>query len=143
MVNTGDAKMSLKPTSFSSQSLQASLRRIASELLPILKTLGNSHRVSILIELLGGSLAFQTLLARIPLQKTALSNHLQQLQNTKLIEKPEYGLYCISRDGLIFLRTLHETYQNSLLAQEKKANRIQQRPMSPEFFGQFLGNSAD
>ncbi len=133
MVNPGDEKMSI-----SDKALKNQLLEHFHKIFSVLKAMGNNKRLLILISLLDGPHSFRKLIVSSELQKTALSNHLKQLHDAKLIEKPDYGAYQISRDGISFLRNIYSSWQNSLSAQGDKLKLIQQRRNSNLFLNNFL-----
>ena len=104
MVNPGEKTMSIER-----KTLKISIEQVSLELLPILKALGNPKRFSILIALLDGPCSFQKLLSHTHLQKTAIANHLNQLVQVNLIQKPDYGFYDLTIDGVEYLRSIYRT----------------------------------
>ena len=120
------------------KALKKSFQDITTEFFPILKALGNIKRFSILITLLDGPSSFQTLLLQTKLQKTALANHLVQLISVKLIQKPDYGIYDLTLDGVEYLSALHRTWMQSIGVQQKQLQTLQSRPMSSMFIKKLL-----
>jgi len=114
------------------KTFQVPLQNIAKELLSIVKSMANKNRLQILINLLEDTISFQSLLRESGLQKTALSHHLQNLTESSLIEKPDYGKYRLTNEGRAYLRALYNTFEIS--SAEKKLKTIQSRPMSEDFF---------
>ena len=108
------------------------LENIANDLLPIIKSIANKNRLKILITLLGGSTTFKSLLQGTNLEKTGLAHHLQNLLDSSLINKPNYGKYELTDEGRAYLRALYNTYEISSAL--KKLKTIQSRPMSDSFF---------
>ncbi|XEO77690.1 hypothetical protein WKT22_02720 [Candidatus Lokiarchaeum ossiferum] len=133
MDDSGEKTMSL-----ARKALKKSFQDITADLFPILKAIGNFKRFSILVTLLDGPISFQTLLLQSKLQKTALANHLVQLTSVKLIQKPTYGIYDLTLDGLEYLSALHETWMQSMNVHQKQLQRIQSRPMSSMFIKKLL-----
>ena len=120
------------------KTLKKSFDQVSQDLFPILKALGNIRRFSILIVLLDGPCSFQKLLSHTHLQKTAMSNHLIQLVQVNLIQKPDYGFYDLTTDGLEYLRAIYRTWTQSMAVQQKKLQSIQGRPMSSGFIKKLL-----
>jgi predicted transcriptional regulator len=118
--------------------LKSELLRDYEEILPTMKSLANEKRMMILILLLDGPKSFQYLLNATALQKTALSNHLTQLANTKLLGKPNFGLYQIQTDGIAFMRTFYQTWKNSLTYQANRLKKEEERQFSPNFLSDFF-----
>jgi len=83
------------------------------EIVTILKAIGNPNRFKILIYLLNGPSSFQMLLDETNLKKSALSNHLSRLINTRLIEKIQHGTYFLTEDGEKYLKTIGNAYKTS------------------------------
>jgi DNA-binding HxlR family transcriptional regulator len=119
--------------------LKSQINNISDDILIILKAMGNNKRLTILIQLLDGAKSFNNLMIRTKLQKTAISNHLNILIKTKLIEKPDYGLYQLTDDGVHFLRVLNEGWENSMASQVKKLHQVQSKKMSNSFLNNFFG----
>ena len=120
------------------KTLKKSFDQVSQDLFPILKALGNIKRFSILIALLDGPCSFQKLLSQTHLQKTAMANHLNQLVKVNLIQKPDYGYYDLTMDGLEYLRVIYRTWMQSMTVQQKKLQSVQSRPMSSGFIKKLL-----
>ena len=120
------------------KTLKKSFDQVSQDLFPILKALGNIKRFSTLIELLDGPCSFQKLLSQTHLQKTAMANHLNQLVKVNLIQKPDYGYYDLTMDGLEYLRAIHRTWMQSMTVQQKKLQSVQSRSMSSGFIKKLL-----
>ena len=116
------------------------LQKIANELLPIVKSIAQKNRLQILIKLLDGDSTFQSLLLETGLQKTGLAHHLQNLLDSSLINKPEFGRYELTNEGRAYLRALYNTYE--ITNATKKLKIMQSRPMSDEFFGSTIGRGS-
>ncbi len=114
------------------KTFQIPLQNAAKELLRIVKSIAHKNRLQIMIKLLEGSASFQSLLQETGLQKTGLAHHLQNLIDTSLIEKPDYGRYQLTNEGRAYLRSLYNTFEISSAA--KKLKTIQSRPISEDFF---------
>lgn len=108
------------------------------QILPTIKAIANEKRFLILILILDGPKSFQYLLDATKLQKTALSNHLIQLIDSKLIEKPDFGRYQLLLDGKNYLRNIYQTWKNALLTQEKRLQYEQERGVSLSFLNNFF-----
>jgi len=124
--------------SFVRKTLKISFEQVSQDLFPILKALGNNKRFYILIALLDGPCSFQKLLSQTHLQKTAMANHLNQLLKVNLIQKPDYGYYDLTMDGLEYLRAIYRTWMQSMTVQQKKLQSVQSRPMSSGFIKKLL-----
>lgn len=133
MVNPGEA-----PMSFADQALKVEILQIQEKLLPILKSLANEHRLQLLITLLDGESAFQTLLHAVPIKKTALANHLTQLLEARLMKKVNYGTYAITEDGKEYLRNLHHTWRESLVAKEEEMESLDSRKNTTSFIKSYF-----
>jgi len=114
-----------------------SLTRSFNELTEILKSLGNETRIKIMIFLLHGPQSYSSIVEETNLKKTAVSNHLSQLINTKLIERGDYGIYKISGDGLAFIKSIKKAYQMSPTRQIIKFEALQRRSVSRSFLNRF------
>ena len=124
--------------SIARKSLKKSFEQVSEDIFPILKALGNKKRFSLLIALLDGPCSFQTLLLQTNLQKTAMSNHLTQLSQAKLIQKPDYGFYDITLDGVEYLSAFHRSWSGSMTAKQNQLQSMQSRPMSSMFIKKLL-----
>jgi DNA-binding transcriptional ArsR family regulator len=118
-------------------SLVGSLSEALVEIVSILKSLGNEFRLQILLQLLSGAKSFGTIVKNINREKTAISNHLTQLIETKLVEKGDYGVYRISRDGIEFLKAIDSAFQKSPTRQLKRFQDLQSRNISDSFLNRF------
>jgi len=127
LVDSGGGKMISFGNTF-----RIPLLNIAEDLLPIVKSIAHKNRMQILIKLLEGSTTFQSLLRETGLQKASLAHHLQNLLNSSLINKPDYGTYDLSNEGRAYLLALYNTFEISSAA--KKLKTIQSTPMSEDFF---------
>ncbi len=77
----------------------------------IFRALAYPKRLEVLMALLAeGSLEFSNLLGIIALGKTALANHLAELEKIQLISKPRRGLYEITERGKRFLKVNTSLY---------------------------------
>jgi len=72
------------------------------------------------------------------LQKTALSNHLTLLFKKNLIEKPDYGKYKITQDGVEFIRAIQMVWYQSDTQRKKELEIIQGRKLSETFLESFF-----
>lgn len=118
--------------------LKESLEQSFDDILAIIKAMGNQNRLKILITLLSGEKSFQTLMSETNLQKTALSNHLTLLFKKNLIEKPDYGKYKITQDGVEFIRAIQAVYYQSDTQRKKELEIIQGRKLSETFLESFF-----
>jgi len=118
--------------------LKESLEQSFDDILAIIKAMGNKNRLKILITLLSGEKSFQTLMSETNLQKTALSNHLSLLFKKNLIEKPDYGKYKITQDGVEFIRAIQAVYYQSDTRNKKELETIQGRKLSDTFLESFF-----
>ncbi len=90
-----------------------------------MKALDNPKRFEILILLLNETKTFQKLMEETNLQKSALGNHLNILQNNSLIEKIYRGLYCITIDGEELISALTECYLQTKVREQARLEKIQ------------------
>ncbi len=118
--------------------LKESLEQSFDDILAIIKAMGNQNRLKILITLLSGEKSFQTLMSETNLQKTALSNHLTLLFKKNLIEKPDYGKYKITQDGVEFIRAIQMVWHQSDTQRKKELEIIQGRKLSETFLESFF-----
>jgi len=118
--------------------LKESLEQSFDDILAIIKAMGNQNRLRILITLLSGEKSFQTLMSETNLQKTALSNHLSLLSKKNLIEKPDYGKYKITQDGVEFIRAIQVVWYQSDTQRKKELEIIQGRKLSETFLESFF-----
>jgi predicted transcriptional regulator len=107
------------------------------EIVLILKSLGNEFRFQILLQLLTGAKSFGTIVKNINREKTAISNHLTQLIEAKLVEKGDYGVYKISGDGIEFMKAIDSAFQKSPTRQLKRFQDLQSRNISDSFLNRF------
>lgn len=92
---------------------QESLLQSFNDIIDILKTIAHPNRFKILILLLTGPQAFQSLLEELKLKKSALANHLTHLKDKSLIEKVHHGTYKVTNDGKCFLQAIDTMYTQS------------------------------
>jgi predicted transcriptional regulator len=118
-------------------SLVTSLSEFSSEIVKILKSLGNTYRFQILLQLLTGAKSFGSIVKNINREKTAISNHLSQLIKANLVEKGDFGVYRISGDGTEFMKATAFAYQKSPTRQLKKFQELQGRKISNSFLNRF------
>ncbi|MBD3197107.1 MAG: ArsR family transcriptional regulator [Candidatus Lokiarchaeota archaeon] len=103
------------------------------DILTILKALSNENRLKVLISLINNERSFNDLKDITKLKKTALSNHLNDLLDINLVDRPDHGIYSITNDGLDFLRALSSAFKFSDIKMRKEIDEVQQRKMSQEF----------
>jgi hypothetical protein len=108
------------------------------DFIPFIKSIANEKRMEIIILLLDGSKSFQYLLTNTNLQKTALSNHLTQLIDIKVISKPTFGSYQLQPDGINFLRNFYNFWKNSGVYQAKRLQKEETRQFSTNFLSDFF-----
>lgn len=118
-------------------SLVDSLSESSSEIVLILKSLGNNFRLQILLQLLTGAKSFGTIVKSTKREKTAISNHLNHLIEANLIEKGDYGIYRISGDGIEFMKAIDIAFHKSPTRQLKKFQELQSRKISNSFLNRF------
>jgi len=114
-----------------------SLNESFMEIVSLLKSLGNKTRFQILLYLLKGSKSFGNIVNELPLEKTAVANHLSHLIKTNLIEKGDYGIYKISGDGIEFMKAIDFAFQKSPTRQLQKFQYLQSRKISRSFLNRF------
>lgn len=88
------------------------------QLTRLLKAVAHGERLHVLALLVNRQQEFSSLLEETGLSKTALANHLNQLIDSGLIERPERGVYRITIDGKELLESLAVTYSNSQIREE-------------------------
>ena len=99
---------------------------------PLLSNIGQSisseSRFIILTGLMDDQKSFQQLLEHTGLKKSALSSHLKNLEENKLIERKHHGIYSITYRGYLLLIKLDElTDEVQEYESNKKENAIRQR----------------
>ena len=118
--------------------LRKEIEEYSEELLPVLKALANKHRLIILSYLLSGPKSFNFLLKHINLKKTALSNHLSNLIECLLVERPDYGTYKLSPDTLGYIRGIITAWKQSYQYESQRLSKIQSKEMSSGFINSFF-----
>ncbi len=108
-----------------------------SEIIDILKALGNEKRIQILVLLLEGPKPYSSIVQELELKKTAVSNHLTQLREVNLIKREGNGVYEITGDGLQFVRAIENAFQKSPTRQLEKFESLQRRGISESFIQRF------
>ncbi|MHA1927891.1 MAG: ArsR/SmtB family transcription factor [Candidatus Thorarchaeota archaeon] len=83
------------------------------EIASILKAISHEHRIEMLVILYKGPIEFSELQKELGISKTALSNHITQLLDNRLIKRLGRGSYQISIDGLNFLTSIVSNYRDS------------------------------
>ena len=119
------------------ESLIESYRISFNEIATILKALGNEKRLHILLFLLNGSQSYGYIVEELSLKKTAVSNHLSQLLDAKLIRREGSGVYEITGDGLQFIRAIENAYKKSPTRKIEKFESIERRTISKSFLNRF------
>jgi DNA-binding HxlR family transcriptional regulator len=115
------------------EELQKVLVHSSDEIVPLLKVMAHPSRLGILILLLDGPLTFGALLGAIDLRKSALANHLIELQEKSLIKKVHHGLYAITEDGKSYLQAIAGVYSESK-SRKDKIEEMRQREESTKAF---------
>ncbi|BDZ70778.1 ArsR/SmtB family transcription factor [Methanobacterium petrolearium] len=121
-----DKKNDLNPS-------QEFLLKSFDEILLILKAMGNSSRLKILILLVNRPLNFQTLLDEMNLKKSALANHLTQLKNLGLVEKIQHGTYGITEDGKRYIFFIEKSFKDSKKVKIKRKEIRQRKNLAKSF----------
>ena len=124
-------------TQYIHEHLIESINLSFSEIVDILKALGNEKRIQILVLLLKGPQSYSIIVQELDLKKTAVSNHLTQLIEVNLIMREGNGVYEITGDGLQFVRAIENAYQKSPTRQAKKFESLQRRGISESFIERF------
>jgi predicted transcriptional regulator len=123
---------------YKKEALREAIEENFEEILDMTKAVANESRFRILIVLLSQNQTFKDLIEATTLQKTALSNHLNQLLETGLIEKPEYGLYAITKDGSDLIASLERGYSFSFKSKIKRFEKDAKKKMSEDFVASFF-----
>lgn len=98
----------------------------------IFRALAYPKRLEVLMGLLAeGNLEFSKLLEMVNLGKTALANHLAELEKIDLISKPRRGMYEITERGKRFLKVNTSLYEEVEAMDESLENRDQFRYKNP------------
>lgn len=84
-------------------------------------------RIMVLNLLAEKSRDFAYLLEQTGIRKTALSNHLTQLVEKRLIHKVSHGHYALTQDGEHVLRAVLDIYRDSTLSKEEEKKKILER----------------
>jgi predicted transcriptional regulator len=112
---------------------QEFLMNYSDEILSILKTITHISRFRILVLLLNGPLTFQTLLEQMDIKKSALANHLTELQNSNLVNKIQHGTYDISENGKNYIKLIEKTYKENINLEKKVWESKQREQLSKAF----------
>jgi len=89
--------------------------------------LSHPKRIMVLRLLMKKSMDFSDLLEKTSIRKTALSNHLTQLIEKRLIHRVSHGHYALTEDGNHVLSAIQELYKDSTLRREEEKKRIFER----------------
>ena len=84
-------------------------------------------RLMVLSLLVNESMNFGDLLGKTGIRKTALSNHLTQLVEKRLIQRVSHGHYALTKDGKHVLSAVLGIYKDSTLRKEEEKKRILER----------------
>jgi DNA gyrase inhibitor GyrI/DNA-binding HxlR family transcriptional regulator len=102
-------------------------RQSAMELAEYILAVSHPKRIMVLSLLRKESMDFADLLRKTSIRKTALSNHLTQLIEKRLIHRVSHGHYALTEDGNHILRAILELYKDSTLSKEEEKKRILER----------------
>jgi predicted transcriptional regulator len=86
--------------------------------------------------------SYGIIVKELSLKKTAVSNHLTQLLNTKLIERGDYGIYKITGDGIEILKGIEKAYKQSPSRKIERFQDLQRRSVSKSFVNRFSHQSS-
>jgi DNA gyrase inhibitor GyrI/DNA-binding HxlR family transcriptional regulator len=84
-------------------------------------------RIMVLSLLAEDSMDFADLLEKTGIRKTALSNHLTQLADKRLIQRVSHGHYALTEDGNHVLSAVLDIYNDSTLSKEEEKKKILER----------------
>ncbi|MBD3188207.1 ArsR family transcriptional regulator [Candidatus Bathyarchaeota archaeon] len=116
--------------------LREALERLFEEILNSIKALSHENRLKIMMYLLDGTQSFHGLKLLVGLKKTALANHIKQLLDAQLIQKPEYATYEITTDGKRLLEALVESHEKAAIG--RKLREKEKRQLSAGFIRIFF-----
>lgn len=109
------------------ESIETITRQSAKELAEYILAVSHPKRIMVLSLLRKESMDFADLLRKTSIRKTALSNHLTQLIEKRLIHRVSHGHYALTEDGNHILRAILELYKDSTLSKEEEKKRILER----------------
>ena len=109
------------------ESIETITRQSAKELAEYILAVSHPKRIMVLSLLRKESMDFADLLRKTSIRKTALSNHLTQLIEKRLIHRVSHGHYALTEDGNHILRAILELYKDSTLNKEEEKKRILER----------------
>jgi len=93
----------------------------------LLKSASHPVRIQILALLLRGENDFSKLMKETKLTKTALANHMKQLMDRRLVQRPTRGEYRLTVDGRDLLRTAATMYKDSKEREERRTELLLSR----------------
>jgi len=93
----------------------------------LLKSASHPVRIQILALLLRGENDFSRLVKETKLSKTALANHMKQLMDRRLVQKPTRGEYRLTVDGRDLLKTAATMYKDSREREERRTELLLSR----------------
>ena len=101
----------------------------------LLKAIASPKRLMVLNYLLHQPRNFAFLLNKLQIKRTTLVHHLDFLIETNLIDREDWGRYCITDVGLKFIKAITSTYQNIIFEkQEEHKQIIEQYNQWPQFY---------
>ncbi|MHA2295072.1 MAG: ArsR/SmtB family transcription factor [Candidatus Hodarchaeales archaeon] len=94
----------------------------------VLKAMAHDKRLLILIHLYQTPVAkFEELIRVTELARTAVANHLSQLEETKLIKRIKHGEYQIADDGKLLLESSVSSYMKTTIREKERIKRLRER----------------
>ncbi len=101
----------------------------------LLKAIASPKRLMVLNYLLQQPRNFSFLLNKLRIKRTTLVHHLDFLIETNLIDREDWGRYCITDIGLKFIKAITSTYQNIIFEQQEEHQQIiNQYNQWPQFY---------
>ena len=100
----------------SKESMKKFVLEAAEEMSELLKTIQHPKRLKIMALLIDEERDFRTLMTQTRLQKSALGNHLSELQGKHIVEKITRGIYRLTMEGHDYIENLSINFMNSKIS---------------------------
>lgn len=94
------------------------------EIIILLKSIDHPQRMRILALMIDKPKTFKDLMGNTGLQKSALGNHLNILNNKNLIQKLNRGLYRLTEDGEAILHHIAQSFLEIKVREQEKLEKI-------------------
>lgn len=103
--------------------LKSTLKNYGDHISQLLNALANTHRVHVVSQLMEGQQEFSRIQDETGLSKTALSHHLNILEETGIIDNPTRGMYEINEDGKSLIASIGDSYIKTKWRDEEESRR--------------------